>query len=112
MIGPYKSCDVSWLNNDNLINPLSIGQYINNATQEHPANVTYQELDIPVSFPLHLWQYIPNVNFNVPSYLSAPDIEDKDNLTLVRAVVLISLRDILEGEEVFSSYFTEIEKSK
>jgi len=102
-IGSYASCDCSWLTND-LMNPLSMGQYINNATKDSLANVTYQEVDVPISFPLQLRKYIPNVHFT-PRQLN-DDVDKGDRF--VRTVILIALRDIYAGEELFSSYLTEV----
>ncbi|XP_057299670.1 SET domain-containing protein 9-like [Hydractinia symbiolongicarpus] len=104
-IGPYLPCDTSWLL-DKLSNPLSIGQYINNATTDYPANVTYMELDIPTNFPLHLLKYIPNIHFNNPVHLKQSQEESR----YIRTVILLALRDITEGEELFSSYYTQIQK--
>ena len=81
-------------------NLLAIGQYVNNATHEFPANVTYQELDIPSSFPLQYLKFIPNVNYGFKTY--------KCEALHVRLVVLVALRDIVQGEELFSSYFTVV----
>ena len=88
---------MSWLTSS-MENLLAIGQYVNNGTREFPANVTYQELDIPSSFPLQYLKYIPNVNYSFKTY--------KSEVFHVRIVILIALRDIMQGEELFSSYFT------
>jgi len=101
VIGAYESCDATWLGSCQK-NPLAIGQYVNNATPACPANVTYQELDLPQTFPLHLLQYIPNVRF---SGIKADSAQDD---SFMRLVLLIALRDIQEGEELFSSYFAEV----
>ena len=55
------------------------------------------EVDLPSQFPLHLRKFLPNVNFES----SAIDGERP-----LRLVVLIAVRDIVEGEELLSSYFT------
>jgi len=106
VIGTYRFCDTSWMTSQNL-NPLAIGQYVNNANKEYPANVIYQELDITLSFPVHLLQFIPNINFNAP-LLTREYGDEKDDILVIRTVLLIALRDINEGEEIFSSYFTEV----
>jgi|ERR1712076_522 len=108
VIGSHNCCDTSWLTNQRL-NPLSIGQYINNANYEFHANVIYQELDIPLSFPLQLLQCIPNINFSAPLLTRINDADDDNDITVIRTVLLIALRDINEGEELFSSYFTEVQ---
>ena len=103
VIGSYSSCDTSWLSSTQL-NPLAIGQYVNNETASLPANVIYQELDIPFCFPIHLQQFLPNVNFN--PLIRASEISGDE--VMVRTVVLLALRDIQQGEELLSSYLTEI----
>lgn len=104
-IGPYMPCDMSWLTDD-MKNPLAVGQFVNNETSTFPANVIYQEFDIPATFPFRLLQYIPNVNF---SARFKNIVDERDDI--VRAVILIALRDIKEGEELYSSYFTQIQVS-
>lgn len=90
---------MSWLT-PNPHNLLAIGQYVNNGTREFAANVSYQEVNIPSSFPLPYLKYIPNVNYNFRTY--------KSEIIHVRIVVLVALRDIDQGEELFSSYFTVV----
>ncbi|XP_067842306.1 SET domain-containing protein 9 [Heptranchias perlo] len=92
-LGPYKTSDVSWLT-ETPVNPLSVGQYVNNCSNEKAANVCYQEFDVPVTFPVELRQYIPNVNYG-------HDVERP-----LRCVVLVALRNIDKGEELFSNYYT------
>ncbi|XP_028413036.1 SET domain-containing protein 9-like [Dendronephthya gigantea] len=99
LVGEKFTCDMSWLT-PNPHNLLAIGQYVNNATREFAANVSYQELNIPSSFPLQYLKYIPNVNYNFRTY--------KSEVIHVRIVVLVALRDIEQGEELFSSYFTVV----
>lgn len=63
-----------------------------------PANVTYQELDIPLSRILpQLRCFLPNVWYSGSS--------EHDHL---RLVALVSTTDIEEGDEVFSTYYTVI----
>ena len=63
-----------------------------------PANVTYQELDIPLSCILpQLRCFLPNVWYSGSS--------EHDHL---RLVALVSTTDIEEGDEVFSTYYTVI----
>lgn len=93
-------CDLSWLDGT-FHNPLAVGQYANNASKRHPANVAYQELDIVIeSFPINLMKYIPNVWYGA-------DNIGRDN-AFIRTVALVSTKEIKEGEEVLSSYFTVI----
>ena len=98
-MGPYPTCDFSWLDSAPS-NPLAIGQYVNNETKAFPANVVYHELDIPSSFPLKLLKYIPNASYSFRGYAS--------EINHVRTVTLAALRDIEQGEELFSSYFTVV----
>ncbi|XP_076462208.1 SET domain-containing protein 9-like [Babylonia areolata] len=100
-VGPYPLCDESWLT-DQPLNPLAVGQYVNNHNKENPANVAYQEFDVPADFPLHLRQYLPNTFYSS----SLDRLSPHERLT--RLVVLVSTRDIECGEELFSSYFTVV----
>lgn len=92
-LGPFMMSDSSWLT-DSPLNPLAVGQYVNNCTNEWPANVSYQEYDVPDKFPIELRLYLPNVNYS------------QDTEGPLRCVVLVSLRDITAGEELFSNYYT------
>ncbi|XP_034470675.1 SET domain-containing protein 9 [Hippoglossus hippoglossus] len=92
-LGPFMMSDTSWLT-ATPHNPLAVGQYVNNCSNERPANVCYQEYDVPDKFPIELYQYLPNVNYS------------QDTRRPLRCVVLVSLRDIAAGEELFSNYFT------
>ncbi|XP_015259219.1 PREDICTED: SET domain-containing protein 9 [Cyprinodon variegatus] len=92
-MGPYLTSDTSWLT-DSPRNPLAVGQYVNNCSNQRPANVCYQEYDVPKSFPIELRQFLPNVNY---SHCTQRPL---------RCVVLVSLRDIPAGEELFSNYYT------
>ncbi|MBN3300520.1 SETD9 protein, partial [Amia calva] len=94
-LGPFKLSDVSWLS-ASPGNPLAVGQYVNNCSNEKAANVCYQEFDVPDSFPLELRQYLPNVNYR------------QDIHRPLRCVVLVALREIHAGEELFSNYFTVV----
>ncbi|XP_074645274.1 SET domain-containing protein 9-like isoform X3 [Tubulanus polymorphus] len=82
-IGPYMISDTSWLTKYPL-NPMAVGQYVNNHTRAYAANVAYQELDIDESFYFKLWKYLPNVCYGV----------NLDQPRQLRVVVLVSLRDI------------------
>ncbi|KAK3089428.1 hypothetical protein FSP39_003527 [Pinctada imbricata] len=100
--GPYETSDCTWLT-QYPINPLAVGQYVNNQSKKFPANVAYQELDLPSDFPFHLLKYIPNVHYTPVSQLVDPTVT-----RLRRVVILVSLRNIHLGEELFSSYFTVV----
>ncbi|KAM3938242.1 SET domain-containing protein 9 isoform 2-T2 [Leptodactylus fuscus] len=95
-LGPLKMCDCTWLTSSPY-NPLAVGQYVNNCSNERAANVCYQEFDVPESFPVELRQYIPNICYS-------HDVEGP-----LRCVVLVALRDIQCGEELFSNYFTVVQ---
>ncbi|CAL8277180.1 unnamed protein product [Merluccius merluccius] len=95
MLGPYRLSDFSWLT-AHPKNPLAIGQYVNNCN-DSPANVCYQEYDVPKAFPLELYQYLPNVKYS--HEIQRP----------LRCVILVSLRDISLGEELFSNYYTIVD---
>lgn len=95
-LGPFLTSDTSWLTT-NPLNPLAVGQYVNNCSNDKSANVCYQEYDVPSTFPLELRQYLPNVNYS----------QDNHQRPL-RCVVLVSLREIAAGEELFSNYYTII----
>ncbi|KAM6918436.1 SET domain-containing protein 9 [Xenentodon cancila] len=92
-VGPFLTSDTSWLTNSPQ-NPLAVGQYVNNCSNDKPANICYQEYDVPDGFPFELRQYLPNVNYS------------QDTPRPLRCVVLVSLRDITAGEELFSNYYT------
>ncbi|XP_043087539.1 SET domain-containing protein 9 [Puntigrus tetrazona] len=92
-LGPFPLSDCSWLTSDP-VNPLAVGQYVNNCSNEKAANVCYQEYDVPRRFPLELRRFLPNVNYRA------------DTRRPLRCVVLVSLRDIDCGEELFSNYYT------
>ncbi|XP_067171713.1 SET domain-containing protein 9 isoform X3 [Apteryx mantelli] len=94
-LGPFQMSDVSWLTAA-LQNPLAVGQYVNNCSYEKAANVCYQEFDVPGSFPVELKQYLPNIVYS------------HDIQSCLRCVVLVTLRDIKQGEELFSNYFTVV----
>ncbi|XP_036385775.1 SET domain-containing protein 9 [Megalops cyprinoides] len=92
-LGPFRLSDITWLT-ANPDNPLAVGQYVNNCSNEKPANVCYQEFDVPAEFPLELRQYLPNVNYR------------HDTQMPLRCVVLVALKNIHSGEELFSNYYT------
>ncbi|XP_059689550.1 SET domain-containing protein 9 isoform X3 [Gavia stellata] len=94
-LGPFQMSDESWLTAA-LQNPLAVGQYVNNCSHEKAANVCYQEFDVPAYFPVELKQYLPNIVYS-------HDIESHP-----RCVVLVTLRDIKQGEELFSNYYTVV----
>ncbi|XP_074851660.1 SET domain-containing protein 9 [Carettochelys insculpta] len=92
-LGPFQMSDISWLTTA-VQNPLAVGQYVNNCSHNKAANVCYQEFDVPESFPVELKQYLPNITYS------------HDIAVPLRCVVLVALRDIEQGEELFSNYYT------
>ena len=57
-----RVADTSWLTL-RPVNPLNIGQLINNETRDREANVSYQEANMPPSFPLKLRKFLPIINY-------------------------------------------------
>lgn len=96
--GAIQISDWTWLNekDEALKNPLAVGQYVNNGTSDYKANVCYQEVDLPISFPYKLRKLIPNMYWDA-------HIDPLSNNTM-RVVALVALRDIHDGEELFSTY--------
>ncbi|XP_075788538.1 SET domain-containing protein 9 isoform X3 [Pelodiscus sinensis] len=96
-LGPFQMSDISWLT-PTVQNPLAVGQYVNNCShsklEDKAANICYQEFDVPEYFPIELKQYLPNITYS------------HDIPTPLRCVVLVTLRDIEQGEELFSNYYT------
>ena len=113
-VGMVKIADTSWLT-PMPVNPLNVGQIVNNANKENAANVRYQEEDIPESFPIMLKKFIPNVNYGNESkertrlvYLQVTSTINSVAEWQMLQVILQAIRDIKKGEELFSSYFTVI----
>ena len=97
--GARPVCDVSWIATDGArpVNPLNVGQIVNNAPSEEAVNVSYHELDLDLeTFDPNLRVFLPNVH-----YKSA-------NQRYLRLVPLVAVRDIEAGEELYSSYFSII----
>ncbi|XP_071519906.1 SET domain-containing protein 9-like isoform X5 [Panulirus ornatus] len=100
-VGPFPIADTSWLT-DCLVNPLNVGQYVNNQSVGHSSNVAYQEMTIhPGDVPLEERQYLPNLWYSPPEALPVMDLP-------LRIVGLVATRNIQKGEELLSDYFTII----
>ena len=85
---------------DVIVNPLNVGQIVNNCNKDFTSNVAYHEIDITVdNFNVRLRPFFPNVNYGGNS----------DDLN-VRIIPLIATKDIEQGEELFSTYFTIMNK--
>ncbi|KAM7167199.1 SET domain-containing protein 9 isoform 1-T3 [Macrochelys suwanniensis] len=95
--GPFQMSDITWLT-PAVQNPMAVGQYVNNCShsklKDKAANVCYQEFDVPEYFPIELKQYLPNITYS------------HDIPVPLRCVVLVTLREIKQGEELFSNYYT------
>lgn len=101
--GPFPVCDHSWTLIDRdprlLVNPLNLGHIVNNGNgREFPSNVAYHELELDSEFDPGLRIHIPNVHY---------DSHDREAL---RIVPLLATRDISEGEELYSEYFSTSKK--
>ncbi|CAO3632027.1 unnamed protein product [Mucor hiemalis] len=96
--GAIQISDWTWMNekDETLENPLAVGQYVNNGNSDYKANVCYQEVDLPINFPHKLRKLIPNMYWDT-------HIDPLSN-TEMRVVALVALRDICDGEELFSTY--------
>ncbi|RDD41470.1 SET domain-containing protein 9 [Trichoplax sp. H2] len=101
ILGHHILNDITWLTS-NPVNPMAIGQYINNQSKNSPANVIYHEINFPEDLPLTLYRFIPNVYFRNLTY------EEEMGTRKIRMVILISTHPIMKGEELRSSYFTVI----
>jgi len=96
-LGTYEMCDMTWLTESPLC-IMNIGQYVNNQTQDFPANVQYQEVNLSKDFPFTFRRFIPNIFVNGNNWMP-----------FLRTVVLVANRSISAGEEVLSTYFTAVE---
>ena len=79
-----------------------MGQIVNNGTDSHRPNVTYHELDVPDT---DVWAVLRCHLPNIP-YEQATRVEGLARGRAVRIVPLVATRDIEQGEELFSSYFS------
>ncbi|KAJ8664162.1 hypothetical protein O0I10_000441 [Lichtheimia ornata] len=96
--GAIQTSDATWMEDNELNNPLAIGQIVNNGSKHHLPNVQYHEVDLPPSFPIELRQYIPNI------YWSGHDPLTQNT----RVVALVSTRKIKDNDELFSTYMESI----
>ena len=80
------------------MNPLNVGQIVNNAPNEKAVNVNYHELNLDLeAFDPNLRVFLPNVHFK------------STNQRYLRIVPLVAIRDIEAGEELYSSYFSIVD---
>ncbi|EMP41372.1 Putative protein C5orf35 like protein, partial [Chelonia mydas] len=105
-VGPFQMSDITWLT-PVVQNPLAVGQYVNNCSHKEFFASTYINclrisqacirillFSLPVFFPIELKQYLPNITYS------------HDIPIPLRCVVLVTLREIKQGEELFSNYYT------
>ena len=123
-------CDISWLHlrsviedekldevNERLsdsslnlvINPLNVGQIVNNANPKmpgHSANIAYQEINLRMGettndslIEQRLLGLLPN------AYYRNDNLDSQEPLT-IRVVALVATTDINEGQELLATYFT------
>ncbi len=104
--GAYPLCDLSWIADGSKkapVCPLNVGHIVNNASCEvgqGSANVTYHEIDVWLdgsdSFDPRLRLFLPNAHYA------------GGETRRLRLVPLIALKNIEEGEELLSSYFSMV----
>ncbi|KAL7642320.1 UNVERIFIED_CONTAM: hypothetical protein RMT77_006881 [Armadillidium vulgare] len=110
----YRSCvgrdqvdfspvaDESWLTEFPL-NPLNVGQFVNNQSKEIASNVAYQEITVHAdAFPLQLRRFVPNIWYSPPQGTPVQEVP-------LKIVSLVATKDIKVNEELFSDYFTLVE---
>jgi hypothetical protein len=100
----YPLYDITWLSKDIYLhkNPLTLGHYINHFPSNGLPNVTYYEFDFDFNENEYdLYRFVPNVRY--------ADIEDEKGMP---STVLISLRPIKQGEELFSCYLNVIQQEQ
>ncbi|KAK3909899.1 SET domain-containing protein 9 [Frankliniella fusca] len=95
--GHYHAADISWMSHNPSV-PWNVGQYVNNGSDQYPANVAYQELDLR-DFPPELDYLLPNIWFS------------GSRGRHLRTVVLVATRDIHKGDEIYSNYVTLVHGS-
>jgi len=102
----YPLYDTTWLLKDIFMhkNPLTLGHYINHFPSNGLPNVTYYEFDFHFNEKDYdFYRFVPNVRY--------ADVDDDDENGMPSAV-LISLRPIKQGEELFSCYLNVIQQEK
>ncbi|CAF2322665.1 unnamed protein product [Rotaria sp. Silwood2] len=101
----YPLYDRTWLLKDIYLhkNPLTLGHYINHFPFYGLPNVTYYEFDFHFNDNEYdLYRFVPNVRY--------ADIDNGEKG--MPSTVLISLRPIKQGEELFSCYLNVIQQEK
>ena len=90
------------LSRDDRSNELAIGNMVNHPPSGSQPNVIVHPLDLASGEQLHLHQHLPVVNFRPPA----------EGEPSKRTVVLISVRDIAEGEELLLDYKLQADGSQ
>ncbi|KIH46853.1 hypothetical protein ANCDUO_23091, partial [Ancylostoma duodenale] len=85
--------DLTWLE-ENPFNFLNMGQYVNNEPGQRLHNVQYVDFDI-YKWPVRLRKFLPYAVYSPHRDLP------------LRVVVLVSVREIVDGEELFSAYVSK-----
>ena len=73
-----------------------LAKIVNNGSKGFPSNVAYHELNLGSGFDPVLKIFLPNVHWE--------SVELRD----LRIVLLLATRDIREGEELYSEYFSAV----
>ena len=91
-------CDISWLYDDYCfhVNPLNIGQIVNNQSSTQKANISYEEISLNQKSCQKILSLLPNINY------------ESGFQQHLRLVPLIAIDDINAGQELFSTYFSLI----
>lgn len=110
----YLSCharnpvyDTTWIFKDISLhkNPLALGHYINHFPSNGLPNVTYYEFDFHFNHNQYdFYRFVPNVRY--------ADMDENQDEKGMPSAVLISLRPIQQGEELFSCYLNVIQQNK
>jgi len=89
---------ISWLQEDYQlhVNPLNIGQIVNNQSSSQKANISYEEFDLSPDSSHKILRLLPNINY------------ESGARQHLRLVPLIAIEEIHQGHELFSTYFSLI----
>ena len=103
-----KSVKSSDVNLNMVINPLNIGQIVNNANPKmigYSANLAYQELTITLGEETDTFNDILLLGL-LPNVYYAPEALHSSGKPNLKTIPLVATRDIVKGEELLSTYFT------
>jgi len=114
----FVAADSTWMSSypPRPLNPLSIGQFVNNATMPskdnghegvmtRPANVCYREISLrcPEEVEPQWLQTLPYLHYDANAQHAIMS-GDRD----LKVVALVATKDIFHGDELFSTYFTVV----